>query len=118
MFQGEYGFDASNFWQIIHPINLLLFITALIILWKSPRRKYILFPFIAYILIMICTALYFVPELIAITTTTYETTIDQDLVNRGSKWISLSLIRLIVIAVLAVILSLGLTKPNTSVQNP
>ena len=113
MFQGDYGINAGAFWQMIHPITLLLFIITLIVFWKTRRRKYILYPFLGYIIVLVITAFYFVPELIDINTTTYDTSVDPELLQRASLWETLSIVRLISMAILAIILSLGLTKSNT-----
>ncbi|KAA3625412.1 MAG: hypothetical protein DWP94_00750 [Flavobacterium sp.] len=113
MFQGEYGLNAANFWIKIHPITLLLFVVNLILFWKSDRRKNLLIVFISYFIILIITNLYFVPELIELTGTEMSNTVDESLVKRGGLWINLSLIRTLAIVVLAIVLSLGLTKPGT-----
>ncbi len=115
MFQGEFGLNAGAFWQKIHPLTLLLFITTLFISWKTERKKYILIPFVGYIIVMISTFTYFVPELIEIVTTEYEEVVNQELVQRGSLWEILSLIRLAFIIVLSLILYLGLTKSNNKI---
>lgn len=109
MFQGEYGLNAVAFWTKIHPLTLLLFITCLALFWNSERRKNILISFIGYIMIILATALYFVPELIDITNSEYTDTIDEALKGRADFWEKLSLFRLLVIIVLAVILYLGLS---------
>lgn len=113
MFQGEYALNAGNFWGKIHPITLLLFVINLILLWKSARRKHILIVFISYFIILVITNFYFVPELLELIGTEISDTVDEALVKRGRLWINLSLIRTVIITVLAVILYLGLTKPAT-----
>lgn len=113
MFQGQYGLNPELFWMLIHPVNLVLFALNLIIHWKTDRRKNILIVFTSYLLILGITAIYFVPELISITTTPFATTIDADLTRRASLWETLSLVRLAVLVVLSVILLLGLTKNRT-----
>lgn len=110
MFQGEYGLNSGNFWPNIHPVVLLLFVISLILHWKTDRKKYVLYTLIGYVIIMVVTFIYFVPELIAITQTPFAETVDSDLVRRGSTWELLSIIRMIIIYGLAVFLYLGLTK--------
>lgn len=110
MFQGEYGLNAGAFWSKIHPVTLLLFITTLVLYWKSVRKMHVLISFIGYIIVMVTTFMYFVPELVAITGTEYSTTIDQTLVTRGAQWEKLSLLRLVIIVGLTVFLYLGMSK--------
>ncbi|MDC8000576.1 hypothetical protein POV26_05980 [Aequorivita todarodis] len=112
MLQGEYGAKLEVFWMNIHPIALLLFAITSILFWKSPRRRHILIPFAIYLLVLLITSVYFVPELMAIFETPYATTIDPSLVERAHLWESLSHIRLLFIAIAAVYLPLGLTKPE------
>jgi hypothetical protein len=110
MFQGEYGLNAQAFWKLIHPVTILLFIATLATSWKSARRINVLTAFIAYIAIIAMTAIYFVPELLAITTTPYADSIDLGLAARAERWENLSLIRLAVLVVLSLVLFFGLTK--------
>ena len=118
MYQGPYGINPAVFWEMIHPITILLILVTLALSWKGPRRAYVLTNLIGYVVVMIVTFTYFVPELMEITGTPYADSIDPELVARAGTWELLSLIRLVVIMALAVALSLGLTKPIRSVPVP
>ncbi len=104
MFQGEYGIQPTNFWMPVHPVTILLLAAAMIANWKQPRRKQILIVFCGYLLILVITAAYFVPELLAITTSTYSAAMSADLTVRANMWEKLSLLRLSMLLVLAGIL--------------
>ncbi len=110
MFQGEYGLKPELFWMIIHPVNLVLFILTMVIHWRTARRKNLLIVFGTYILILVITSIYFVPELISITSAEYSTAADANLTERATMWETLSLVRLGVLVVLALLLLMGLTK--------
>ncbi|MEM0518492.1 hypothetical protein [Aequorivita flava] len=114
MFQGDYGARVEVFWMFIHPITLFLFAITLFVSWKSARRKHIVFPLALYLIVLVTTSIYFVPELVEILGTTYSTTIDQSLVERAHLWESLSHLRLLFIAVASVYLLSGLTKPESN----
>lgn len=109
MFQGDYGLNAGKFWQIIHPLTLVLWIASLIANWKTKRRKYISISLGVYVVILIITANYFVPELLSIITTKFEATVNPELVSRAKLWEKLSIARLIVIIGAAGILLYSLT---------
>jgi NADH:ubiquinone oxidoreductase subunit 6 (subunit J) len=115
VFQGPYRLDAASFWMSIHPVTLLLFVIALMVNWKTERRKPLLIAIIGYVVILITTFIYFVPELLELTGTPYSDSVDASLQSRGSRWITLSLIRGGVLIVLAMNLLLGLTKAETRV---
>ncbi|RYY23476.1 MAG: hypothetical protein EOO04_14250 [Chitinophagaceae bacterium] len=117
MFQGEYGMKQEYFWKFIHPVNLLLFIVTLIVHWRSTRRKTILAVLGGYLTILIITSIYFVPELIQITTTAFSKTADNHLTSRASLWETLSLVRLVILIVLSLVLFLGLTKSPSPALN-
>ena len=117
MFQGEFGINPNTFWAKIHPITLLFFVTVLFLFWKSERRKFVLIPFIGYVMLIIATFTYFVPELIDIVSTRYGDSINQGLIERGSRWEILSLIRLALVTILALFLFWGLTKSNYIISN-
>ncbi|WP_342085911.1 hypothetical protein [Dyadobacter sp. OTU695] len=108
MFQGEYGLQAVNFWKPVHPVAILLLAAALITNWRQPRRKQLLITLGGYALILVITGIYFVPELLSITTSTYSTAVSDDLTGRAKTWETLSLVRLGVLLVLAVVLLNGL----------
>ncbi len=110
MFQGKYGLNSGLFWIIIHPVTVLLLIVALIVNWKNSRRKQILWVLSSYIIILIITAIYFVPELIHIITSPYQNHIDKDLQARAALWQKLSLLRLSLVILLSFILLSSLTK--------
>jgi hypothetical protein len=111
MFQGEYGLAAQNFWIPIHPVTIVLLVVGLIANWRNARRGYIIATLAGYLAILGITAIYFVPELLAITQSTYGATVDADLTRRANLWETLSLVRLGMLIVLAVFLLLGLSKP-------
>ena len=113
MFQGNYAIEPALFWKFIHPVTLTLFIITLGLNWKPERKKFILIPLITYIILLIVTFIYFVPELMSLIKTPYSEAVDEVVRKRGSLWITLSSIRLSLIVITTCILMLGLTKPAT-----
>ncbi len=118
MFQGEYGLQPQYFWMAIHPVTLLFMIGAVITNWKTTRRKNILIVLVSYVLILAITSVYFVPQLISITGTTFQDTVDEALVKSSAMWETLSLVRLVFIVILSYILLSALTKPTEVVVIP
>ena len=111
MFQGEYGLAAQNFWIPIHPVTIVLLVVGLVANWRNARRGYIIATLTGSLAMLAITAIYFVPELIAITQSDFSSNVDADLTRRADLWESLSLVRLGVLIVLAIVLQLGLIKP-------
>jgi hypothetical protein len=114
MFQGKYGLNAAAFWIPIHPVTLLLLMGALVCAWKTDGRKHVLITLAGYVTILGITAVYFVPELLAITGTAFSETIDPSLTQRAQLWELMSLVRLSVLVVLAIVLFVGLTRLHVS----
>ena len=114
MFQGEYAITPFRFWMPIHPITVLLLLVAMVLNWKTERRKYILCTVAGYAAVLLVTFLFFVPELLAITQSTYSSTVDAALTNRAKTWESLSLVRLGGMLLLAVTLLFGLSRTDSS----
>ncbi len=112
MFQGNYALESAPFWMSVHPVTLTLFLITLVSNWRSERKKYILLPLSTYIIVLVVTFVYFVPELISLTGTPYAETVDTDIQKRGSLWIDLSIIRMAFIVASAFVLLLGLTKSD------
>jgi hypothetical protein len=114
MFQGEYGLNPEFFWMIIHPVNLLLFVLTLMLHWRSGRRKNLLLVLASYLVILVVSFLFFVPELISITKTAIDTSTDPALAQRAERWEWLSLVRLGILVMLSLVLFTGLTKASGS----
>ena len=114
MFQGKYGLNAAAFWIPIHPVTLLLLMGTLACAWKTEGRKHVLITLTGYVTIVGITAVYFVPELLAITGTAFSETIDPSLTQRAGRWELLSLVRLSVLVGLAMVLFSGLTRLHVS----
>src|SRR5687768_13977405 len=63
---GPFGLDESRFWMTLHPILLLTLIISLIANWRERRRRFLIAStFSVYVVVLIVSALFFVPELIA-----------------------------------------------------
>jgi hypothetical protein len=116
MFQGEYPLHAQPFWLTIHPVTLILFITCLAFHWKTERRNYVLITFSGYVLILISTAIFFVPTLLSITKMQYADIVNEDMTRLGQLWITLSLIRGAILLGLSCLLIMGLTKSAVVLQ--
>jgi hypothetical protein len=116
MFQGQYGLKPELFWMLIHPVTLLLFAITLVMHWRSARRKPLLIVLGSYLFILVVTSIYFVPELISITTTAFSTDVDAELTRRAARWESLSLVRLGLLVIFSLVLFMGLTKANQNVK--
>ncbi|MBX2934289.1 MAG: hypothetical protein KF825_08585 [Ferruginibacter sp.] len=112
MYQGNYALQAEPFWKFVHPVTLVLLLVTLALNWKTERKKYILFTLVIYIIALIATFIYYVPELKSIIGMPYSATVDAAMQKRGSLWITLSLIRLTFIFVSAFVLIMGLTRPE------
>jgi hypothetical protein len=116
MFQGKYGLNAAPFWKSIHPVTLLLLIAAIILSWKTGRSLHLLITTIGYVLILITTFIWFVPQLLDITRSAWSENVDLSLVKRAKLWEIVSLVRLVILIVLSIILLLGLTKTTVKLQ--
>ncbi len=112
MFQGQYGLNAAPFWMAIHPVAIVFLTLSLITSWKTDRKFNLITTLVGYILILVATATYFVPELLEIINTPYSETVDVDLTKRAGTWETLSIVRLVILIGLSLILYSGLTKSS------
>ena len=85
--KGPYGLHDENFWMNMHPVMVLSFIVTIILNWKlTNRRKFILTAFGIYILAIIATFSFFVPELIAFAESSNSATTSSEWFQRGQTW--------------------------------
>ena len=111
---GPYPVRDGLFWMTMHPLMLLSFVVSIALNWRDQtRRKLILIPFSVYILILIITSLFFIPELIAFSTSPGSATTPAEWLYRGNRWQYLSWIRGFFMYVGFVMVLIALTKNRT-----
>lgn len=109
---GPYGLQDATFWTIIHPLLILSLIVTLILNWKlRTRRKLLLISVVVYVLVLVISLVYFVPELMAFQRSPESSLSPAQWLARGQRWQRLSWIRGTVCYVGFIPLLLALTKP-------
>ncbi|HKP02591.1 MAG TPA: hypothetical protein VJU77_04430 [Chthoniobacterales bacterium] len=110
---GPYGLHEGRFWMIIHPLLILSLIFTLLLNWKSPsRRKFVLVSFAIYVLALVVTQIYFLPELFAFERSAGSSVTPAEWFARGQRWQRLSWIRGAASYAAFVPLLLALTRPG------
>jgi hypothetical protein len=110
---GPYGLHEVIFWMLIHPLLILSLNITLILNWRSAvRRKLILISFAIYVVLIIITQIYFIPELIAFERSPQSTVAPAEWFARGQRWQRLSWIRGAVCYSAFVPLLFALTQPD------
>lgn len=86
-FQQPYGLNLKTFWIVMHTINDVLFIWALIFNWQLKERRNFLIPlFIIHLGIRTWTVHYFAQEIIFFQNITHSFALNPELVERADKW--------------------------------
>lgn len=94
LLRGPYGIHDEKFWMTIHPVLIVCLLVSLIINRKlKERRTLILVPFCIYVVVLIITFLYFVPELQAFAKSDQSGIPAEEWLQRGTKWEQLSWVR-------------------------
>lgn len=108
---GPYGLNDARFWLTIHPLLILSLVVTLGLNWNyKQRRKLIVITFTVYIIVLIITQLYFVPELGAFERSAQSNVTRAEWLARGQRWETLSWIRGAVCYAAILPLLLALTK--------
>ena len=114
---GPYGLRESIFWLTIHPLTILSLIVALALNWRFPeRRKLILITFVLYIVVLVITQAYFLPELMAFERSPGSGVTSEEWLVRGRRWQRLSWMRGAIMYAGILPLLLALTKPISAPQ--
>jgi hypothetical protein len=109
---GPYGMNDGIFWIIIHPLLIISLVAALVFNWNSSsRRKLIALSFVVYVIILVWSFYYFVPELTLFKHSPESTVQTAEWVARGRRWQRLSWLRGVVMYLAFAPLLLALTKP-------
>ena len=91
---GPYALHEERFWFLIHPVAILSLIVSLTLNWKiRARRKLIAIPLVVYLLALVVTTLYFVPELQNFHNSPNLNISRAEWFARGQRWQYLSWIR-------------------------
>ena len=112
---GPYALHDEYFWMLIHPLAILSLIVALILNWKIPaRRKLIAIPLIVYVLAIVVTSSYFVPELRNFKNSPNMTVSPAEWYARGQRWQHLSWTRgtIMGLSYIALLLALAVREDN------
>jgi len=108
---GPHGLQEGNFWMVVHPAVILSTILSLILnLKQRSRRKFIIAATLIYVLALVATILYFLPELEAFANSNNSTTTPAEWYERGQTWQYLSYVRGFSMFVGFVLLLIALTK--------
>ena len=109
---GPYGLNELRFWAMIHPLLIIALAAALVLNWTSPaRRKLIALSFAVYVIVLLISFFYFVPELVLFRNSPQSTVPAAEWLVRGRRWQRLSWLRGAVIYLAYVPLLFSLTKP-------
>jgi hypothetical protein len=92
---GTYGLEESVFWKFIHPLLIIALVAALALNWRSkPRRNLIALSFAVYAVVLVVSALFFIPELGAFKHSPESATMSPaEWLARGRRWQHLSWVR-------------------------
>jgi hypothetical protein len=94
LISGPFGLQDEKFWMLIHPISLVSLLFTLISNWRFVgRRKNIVYTLSIYLIILIVTFIYFVPELKAFAQSAQSSIPAAEWLERGKRWEQFSWIR-------------------------
>lgn len=109
---GPYGLNEGKFWGLIHPLLILSLIATIVLNWnQKARRKLIGITIVLYVLTILATALYFVPELMAFANSPNLSVSPEEWLARGRRWQWLSWLRGALMYIGVVPLLFALTRP-------
>ena len=109
---GPFGLNEARFWRLIHPLIILSLIATIVLNWNhKARRKLIGITIGVYVLALLATVFYFVPELMAFANSPNLTVSRIEWLERGQRWERLSWLRGFMMYVGFVPLLLALARP-------
>ena len=109
---GPYAMSETSFWVIIHPLLIISLVIALVLNWNSSaRRRLIAISFVVYVLMLLISLFYFVPELVLFKHSPESTIPATEWLARGRRWQRLSWLRGLAVYIAFVPLLIALTKP-------
>jgi len=113
IFQGEYAYNSTVFWQPANMVALALLIVALIANWNTPRRALLVGWFVGSVAITVISLGFIFPEYGAIVSTPFDSLVDPALVQRGADWRLIAFLRMIAFLGVGLLPLYALTRPKT-----
>jgi uncharacterized membrane protein len=113
---GKYGLHEGFFWVPIHLLAILSLIIALATNWKTARRRPLLIGAGLYVLTMVVTQLYFLPELSNFARSASSNISAADWLVRTRRWQLWNVVRGIVLFVMLVQFLLALSRSAEAVS--
>ena len=109
---GPYGLNEARFWLTIHPLLVLSLVVALIANWRERTKRFLIgSTLLVYLVVLVVSSLFFVPELIAFH---HSPVTAGDWHARANRWWNLSLIRGATLFVFSVPLLFALARSEES----
>ena len=109
---GPYRLNEGIFWIIIHPLLIISLAAALVMNWQSSaRRKLIAVSLTVYVLVLLVSQFYFIPELALFKHSPESTVPATEWLARARRWQRLSWLRGLTMYLAFVPLLFALTKP-------
>lgn len=113
---GPFPLKDAAFWKLIHPVTILFTVLALATNWKNTtRRKFMVYASGIYVVALIATSIYFIPEIKELINSTHNTSVPaSEWLSRGRMWLQLSWIRGLIMFLGFIFMLLALTKTEAS----
>lgn len=113
---GAFGLQDENFWMRVHPVTIVAVLASLLLHLKArTRRPFIITAFVIYVLVLLATAVYFVPELQAFANSAAQPEVSADeWLQRGQRWQQWSWVRGSFMLAGFILLLIALVKNNKS----
>lgn len=89
MFEGEYGYNSSTFWNTVPPITFVLFLIGIIMNWKNRRRKFLLVALTLFVAGGLLAGFFLEPLFAEMIARGYSDQVDPVLQARTAKWLML-----------------------------
>jgi len=86
MYSGDYGYDSGPFWEMMPTITLVLLLFALVINWKTGRRRVLLGALGAFVLAALFAGVVLGPIQAEVVSAGYADSVDPALAERAARW--------------------------------
>ena len=113
IFQGEYAYNSTVFWQPANMVALGLLMLSLIANWSSPRRNLLILWLVGSVVISAVSLGFIFPEYGTIVSTPFSAAIDPQLVARGEQWQVIAFVRMCLFLGLGLLPLIALSRSST-----
>jgi hypothetical protein len=118
MYSGEYGYDSGPFWEVMPTVTLALLLLALVLNWRTRRRRLLVSAVGAFLVAGLFAAFVMGPLQAEVVSAGFADSVHPALAARAARWHAFDWVSWALTLVPGLLLVLAISSPSTDPPRP